>query len=242
MCASKISSLITTFLYMLLIMFICARFFPLAFVVVPTEDEANWVWFLQKLKLIVPIDQKITFISDRHWGLINGVRSVFPNCYHAFCVYHLKKNLEHSIDSRIKKRGWIVSLFYKCAKVATESEFNTALEEFKEVGGHYATDFLRNLPTERFANAHFPGPRYGELCSNVAESFNAWIVKERSLPITSLIESIRCKLMKQFSERREWANTLEGFLCPEMEKRLRKMIEEGRTFPVVRSSDYGFEI
>ncbi|RXI04082.1 hypothetical protein DVH24_038356, partial [Malus domestica] len=44
--------------------------------------------------------------------------------------------------------------------------------------------------------------KYSEMWSNVAESFDSWIRKERLLPIFQLVESIRVKLMVMNVERR----------------------------------------
>ncbi|XP_028062462.1 uncharacterized protein LOC114265836 [Camellia sinensis] len=50
--------------------------------------------------------------------------------------------------------------------------------------------FLKNLPNECWCNAYFQGKRYGEMCTNVAESFNSWIRDERHLFSTSFVDAI----------------------------------------------------
>ena len=62
--------------------------------------------------------------------------------------------------------------------------------------------FLQALPKENWTNAYFPGTKYGEMCSNVAESFNAWIEEQRFLPIYKLVDGIRVKIMKMNARRR----------------------------------------
>ena len=73
--------------------------FPLAFVVVDSEMEDNWTWFLQNLRKVVGSDRTITFISDRNQGLIEAVSSVFYFAHHAFCLQHLKENLRDKLSS-----------------------------------------------------------------------------------------------------------------------------------------------
>ncbi|KAL7194783.1 hypothetical protein ACSBR1_035090 [Camellia fascicularis] len=51
------------------------------------------------------------------------------------------------------------------------------------------------------------GRRYGEMCSNVAESFNSWVREARNLPITNMVDSIRAKLMQQIAKRRVASQT-----------------------------------
>jgi len=67
------------------------------------------------------------------------------------------------------------------------NEFQKMYEKFIEVDCLQATNFLATMPSEHFANAYFTGYRYGDLCSTVAESFNSWIIEDRELPITSMI-------------------------------------------------------
>ncbi|KAL7171084.1 hypothetical protein ACSBR2_035862 [Camellia fascicularis] len=73
------------------------------------------------------------------------------------------------------------------------------------------------------------GRRYGEMCSNAAESFNLWIREARNLPITRLVDSIRAKIMRQMSKRRVAAQTWAGTICPKMESRLERAFNKGRS-------------
>ena len=84
--------------------------------------------------------------------------------------------------------------------------------------------------------------RYGEMWSNVAESFNSWIRKERLLPIFQLVESIRVKLMEMNAERHIAAEKWNSYLCPEMENQLDKLMEVGRHWHISRSSEFVFEV
>ncbi|KAF9591787.1 hypothetical protein IFM89_007342 [Coptis chinensis] len=52
---------------------------------------------------------------------------------------------------------------------------------------------------------------FGEMCSNIAESFNYWIGKERYMPITSMLDTIRVKIMGMMTSCNMW--TIESFPC-----------------------------
>ncbi|XP_048442102.1 uncharacterized protein LOC125478229 [Pyrus x bretschneideri] len=191
--------------------------YPLAFAVVNSENEENWSWFLQNLsKIVTPQGRTITFISDRQKGLIEAVASVFPQSPHAFCYHHLKQNILLKYPSSLGKsyRDWIIQLFGKCAYAPTEDAFEMHLRTLMEEGGAVMRDFLKTLPKENWAAAHFPGPKYGEMCSNVAESFNAWIVDQRFLPIYQMLDGIRAKIMEMNAQRRRVAEGWKTFLCP----------------------------
>ncbi|XP_026426483.1 uncharacterized protein LOC113322558 [Papaver somniferum] len=67
-------------------------FYPLAFALVPGEDVDNWDWFMCNLSNIVD-DRPITFMSDRHEGLLRAIPKHFPTSHHGYCYYHLQGNL-----------------------------------------------------------------------------------------------------------------------------------------------------
>jgi hypothetical protein len=54
-----------------------------------------------------------------------------------------------------------------------------------------------------WAEAYFPGRRYGHFTSNIAESLNAWLLEAREMPIFRIMEYIRGHLMKWYQERSE---------------------------------------
>ncbi|KAI3869629.1 hypothetical protein MKX03_011826, partial [Papaver bracteatum] len=57
--------------------------YPLAYVVVSSENEANWKWFLENLKQVLsPLRPKLTFVSDRGIGLVTQILVVFPEAFH----------------------------------------------------------------------------------------------------------------------------------------------------------------
>ncbi|KAL7186973.1 hypothetical protein ACSBR2_028638 [Camellia fascicularis] len=89
---------------------------------------------------------------------------------------------------------------------------------------------------------HCAGRRYGELCSNAAESFNSWVREARNLLITSMVDSIRTKLMRQMAKRRDASQTWTGTICPKMESRLEKAFNEGKSWKVSQSNADVYEV
>ena len=62
---------------------------------------------------------------------------------------------------------------------------------------------------EKWARSHFPGTRYNIMTTNIAECMNAVLRDARSLPIVSLLESIKNLIQDWFYERRnEAADTM----------------------------------
>ncbi|KAB2632507.1 hypothetical protein D8674_028754 [Pyrus ussuriensis x Pyrus communis] len=113
---------------------------------------------------------------------------------------------------------------------------NILLKYRSSLGGAVMRDFLKTPPKENWAAAHFPSPKYSEMCSNVAESFNAWIVDQRFLPIYQMLDGIRAKIMEMNAQRRRVAEGWKTFLCLEMETIMQDLLEYGRHWDVGRSN------
>ncbi|XP_058214882.1 uncharacterized protein LOC131326208 [Rhododendron vialii] len=217
--------------------------FPVAYGVVDSETDDNWLWFLLKLRSILSA-RELTFITDRHTGLVKHVPEVFSNGYHSYCLQHLKNNLRDRMSGRAPNgfRERVVSLFNDCALAPTVLDFKNCVNELFEVGGDRAKEFVASIPVYNWANAYFPSKRYGEMTSNAVESFNNWIVEARKLPVLKCVDTIRVQIMTQMCERKQLSRKLNSVLCPEYDAKLREFFNKGRTWTVFGSSDEVFEV
>ncbi|XP_026395874.1 uncharacterized protein LOC113290488 [Papaver somniferum] len=188
--------------------------FPLAYGIVSAETVENWHWFLKKLESILG-PRVLTFISDRHEGLIQGIRDVFPTFYHAWCYQHLKNNVR---------------------------SFDQGMQKLKDMGCDGLHKFLSEIPVECWSNAHCMGCRYGDMCSNIAESFNSWIKEAKGMPIATLVNWIRLKIMEQMSTRKRKGATYKGFICPRLEKKVLASIRAGVKWRITKSGDMEWEV
>ncbi|KAL7166710.1 hypothetical protein ACSBR2_037389 [Camellia fascicularis] len=93
-----------------------------------------------------------------------------------------------------------------------------------------------------FVTNRHGGKRYGEMCTNVAESFNSWIRDECHLFSTSLVNAVRVKLMEQFSNMREVENKWNCIVCPFVEKKLAEAFNNAKAWIVKKCSDDIYEI
>ncbi|KAF5187951.1 Zinc finger protein [Thalictrum thalictroides] len=150
-------------------------------------------------------------------------------------MWHLKNNLAIAA-ARFSTGGNLRKLFGRCAYAATHLKYIECLKDLLAVGGEKTAQFMQALPPQNFANAYFTGRRYGELCSNIAESFNNWIFAERPMPICVMLDRIRRMVMKTMADRHDDSWKWTSVLCTEMENLLAKRIQEARPMKVFKSS------
>ncbi|KAL7192047.1 hypothetical protein ACSBR2_023988 [Camellia fascicularis] len=166
--------------------------FPVAFAIVGVENTTNWSWFLQHLRNVLDENRSLTFISDGHVGFIESMPMIFPTTHHAYCLQHLQRNLRDKLKymNNLHRIGLIIK-FNNCAYALIVTTFDDMVGKFTRSGKAIVTNFLQDLPLQHWANVYFRGNRYGEMCSNAAESFNNWIAVACHLPITRLVNNIR---------------------------------------------------
>ncbi|KAL2479640.1 SWIM-type domain-containing protein [Abeliophyllum distichum] len=211
---------------------------------IDSENYDNWLWFLEQLRSIVQSTRELTFVSDRNVGLMEALPKTFPKSNHFF-LQHFKGNLRDKFSGggfSNSYRERMVWLFRECAHAPTIALFNQKLEVLKREGGAIVQRFLDGLPFENWSNAHSVGCRYGGMSSNAAESFNAWIVDCRSLPITRMVDMLRIKLMNMFVTRRTNSGKWTGVVCPKMIEKLQGYADESRSWNIKRSFDTIFEV
>ncbi|KAI8523561.1 hypothetical protein RHMOL_Rhmol13G0083900 [Rhododendron molle] len=186
----------------------------------------------------------ITFISDRNHGLVSNIPAVFPDCHHTYCLYHLQFNLKDHFPGRFRQgyRNRLVKLFNAIAYAPSVSAYMICEAEFYEHGGDKAKTFIASVPKQHWTNAYFQGHRYGEMSSSAIESFNNWILAARLMPIMNLVEELRSKIMIQMSCRREEASRWVSQICPDMDAKLAKRIDKGRSWRVYKSKTGLYEV
>ncbi|KAL7252745.1 hypothetical protein ACSBR1_007336 [Camellia fascicularis] len=197
------------------------------------------------MKEVVGDVQTLMFISDHHIGLLQSMPNIFPSIHHGYCLFHLQMNFQDRM--KYVNASHKIGLMHKlreCAYAPTVSCFNEKFEVLKRCSLVVIKDFIKDLHSKHWANEYFRGQRYGEMCSNAAESFNNWISDACHLPITRLVDMVKEQIMEQMAEYgvkcKKWA----GVICWKLEKKkkLAKTYNENRSWCVSQANDNVYEV
>lgn len=214
--------------------------FPLAFGVVDEENDENWMWFLSELHNLLEINTenmpRLTILSDRQKGIVDGVEANFPTAFHGFCMRHLSESFRKEFNNTI-----LVNLLWDAAHALTVMDFEAKILEIEEISQD-AAYWIRRIPPRLWATAYFEGTRFGHLTANIVESLNSWILEDSGLPIIQMMECIRRQLMTWFNERRETSMQWTSILVPTAERRVAEALERARTYQVLRANEAEFEV
>ncbi|CAF2126230.1 uncharacterized protein LOC111214111 [Brassica napus] len=214
--------------------------FPLAFGVVDEESDENWMWFLCELHNLLEANTenmpRLTILSDRQKGVVEGVEQNFPTAFHGFCMRHLSESFRKEFNNSL-----LVNYLREAAQALTVIEFEAKVLEIEEASQD-AAYWIRRIPPRLWATAYFEGQRFGHLTANIVESLNSWIAEASGLPIIQMMECIRRQLMTWFNERRETSMQWTSILVPTAERRVAEALELARTYQVLRANEAEFEV
>lgn len=214
--------------------------YPLAFGVIDEETDDNWMWFLSELHSLLELNTenmpRLTILSDRQKGIVDGVEANFPTAFHGFCMRHLSESFRKEFNNTM-----LVNLFWEAARALTVIEYETKVLEIEEISSD-AAYWIRRLPPRLWATAYFEGTRFGHLTASMAESVSPWILEASTLPMVQMMENIRRQLMTWFNERREVSMQWTSTLVPNAERQVAEAIEQARTYQVLRANEAEFEV
>ncbi|XP_020261573.1 uncharacterized protein LOC109837660 [Asparagus officinalis] len=178
--------------------------------------------FLNGCRPLLFLDR--TFLKDRYKGMLlsaiayDGDQGIFP----------LASKLK-DLGMKAKDTQVLGNLLQTACYKYTIAEWNDYMKEIYEMAP-VAYEIAINYSPEHWANAVFPGIRYGHVTSNVAESFNNWIREARLLRILQMVEHIRKQLMTCMNNRRIMACKWTSYLCPKAEQIVRENMEKRAHF------------
>ncbi|KAL7196346.1 hypothetical protein ACSBR1_036369 [Camellia fascicularis] len=209
--------------------------FPLAIAIVDSENTTNWSWFLGYLANVVDGQRTLTFVSDRHTGLLESIPIIFPTTHHAPCLHHLQCNLQGKMQYvNSSYRYGLLAKFRLCIYALTVTTFNHSLEEFIKSGRKVTSTFFKDLPPEYWSNAFF------HCHSLTLSTFFLHHVLAYSSSSSRYVFGL--KLCGKWPNEGAKAEAWHGVVCPKMEARLVKAYNKGRSWLVSQSNDEVYEV
>lgn len=183
--------------------------FPVAFAVVDTVSDDNWLWFLQELKAALTTCNGLTFVADREKGLKESISDVFQDetVYHAYCIRCLSEQLIRDLKGQFSHevKRLIVDDLYAAAYAPRAEDFLKCIDSIKSISVEAYNWVIESEPNH-WANAYFPGKRYNHMTSNFGEMFYSWASEAHELPITQMVDTVKGKIMDLIHTRRTASN------------------------------------
>ncbi|KAJ0234223.1 MULE transposase domain-containing protein [Hirschfeldia incana] len=125
------------------------QIFPIAFAVVDIENDESWTWFFRQLSRVIPDDEGLALISDRHKSIRKAVSVVYPLASTGICTYHLYKNI------LLRYRGRdLFGLVKKAAYSFRLADFEAIFETIKGLNPDLHA-YLERADVSKWARAHF---------------------------------------------------------------------------------------
>lgn len=213
--------------------------YPIAYAVVEKEKRESWVWFMNYLKADLNIENPgvWTIMSDKQKGLIDAVELVMPYCEHRFCLMHLYSNF------KLSHRGLALkNILWQAARASRVVDFERVMKDLASKDKS-AFQWLAKRPAAHWCRSYFSAnSQCDTLLNNMCESFNALILRPRSLPIIDMLEAIRMILMKRLHVKRDKMAKYKGQICPNIQRQIEELKKKAMEYIAHWNGEAQFEI
>ena len=155
-------------------------------------------------------------------GLVEAFEETMLNIEHRYCDKHMHDNFKTQFKKEDKQLIW------NPTGASTEKTFEWHMQKLKEAD-QKAHDWLVSKNPKSWARCFFSThTKCDAIQNNISESFNAYIAEARDMPILSMIEWIRKRLMKRFYVKYTGMQRYRGDICPAVQDKLEKLKYESR--------------
>lgn len=160
-----------------------------------------------------------------------------PTANHRWCVRHLYGNFK-----KIHKGKALKDLLWSAARAPNHAEFQTEMMKLKKLNKP-AYDWLVGKDPKRWARSRFSSRlKCDMLLNNLCETFNSWILTARDQPILTMLEMIRCNLMRRYQVKRAQISEFHNVVCPKIQNKLNKAIHASRYYIPTYSGNFEFQV
>ncbi|XP_023644467.1 uncharacterized protein LOC111832392 [Capsella rubella] len=210
--------------------------FPLAFVVVDSENDESWMWFFERLERIIADSKTLSIISDRNGSIYTAKKRVFPLLHHGACIVHLARNVNAKFHNKV-----LAKLVVKFAFAHKVTAYKETYNLIKAKNNNCAIYFDK-IGAAHWTRSYFQGDRYNLMTSNIAESLNKALGKARASPIVELLKFMSAMLTRWFSARRKKAARHIGITTSEIDKVMIKALLTVKGSKTGMVSSWSYEV
>ncbi|KAF5942691.1 hypothetical protein HYC85_020333 [Camellia sinensis] len=217
--------------------------YPLAYAVVSSENDDDWLWFAQNLKEII-CQHQVVFITNRKPSLLKAMTDVFGSDCNAWCLRDLKENFSKFASSKMikgSKKQTTLRVLDQIAYARTEQLYRLHLTKLTAIDKDLGKWVEESAPRQ-WANAFFPYKRWDKMYINLAECFNSWILPERDLDIFQLmkghVDRTTEMLLRKQTEVQSWKLPV----GPNIEKMIKLCQDQSNGFTHRATSTFEFAV
>ncbi|KAL6342275.1 hypothetical protein AAG906_006904 [Vitis piasezkii] len=142
--------------------------FPLAYGLFSSENYKDWLWFLEKLKMVI--------------GIIRSVLEVFGSENHAHCYRHIKENFSNFLTKlNTKERKWkenVLQILDSITYARLHCDYEVVMDTLRTFN-HDLAKWVEDNNPQHWVISKFKKMRWDKMTSNLVESFNSWLRHER---------------------------------------------------------------
>ena len=126
-------------------------------------------------------------------GLIAAVDELFTECEHRMCARHILENWSQNFRGLERRKKF-------CARSTFEAQFKYNINALSKLGIGIIESLIK-YNKETCCKAFIQTfSKCDSIYSNMAESFNSWILGPRKKSIVTVLEKIRVKVMNRVSK------------------------------------------
>jgi hypothetical protein len=143
--------------------------YPVAFGLIQSEPEYNWVWFMKQLRRAIGDMPQLAICTDACKGLEKAVVQVFPYANQRECFRYLTQNFMKRYSGVIYSRMYPAVETYKKDKFQYHMTqmFSGSNDVFKYLDEHHSLKWMRCDFNQEI--------KCDYITNNLAECFNNWI-------------------------------------------------------------------
>ncbi|XP_075091665.1 uncharacterized protein LOC142171859 [Nicotiana tabacum] len=127
------------------------KFFPLAYAVVDSENDASWEWFFEMFRQAFGERERMCIVSDRHASILKGASIVYPEVSHCVCIFYLWNNIKKQFK---KNHDRLREVFFAMARAYKIEDFNRPMQDMDSIDKR-VRGYLFQVGFEKWSITHF---------------------------------------------------------------------------------------